>query len=63
MHKYNLYYILCIYKPDAMARAAIDMVNMYIGGAGLNGYTVISYFNKMLIKIISKFILQLNPAK
>jgi hypothetical protein len=25
-----------------MARATIDVVNMYIGGAGLNGYTVIS---------------------
>lgn len=35
-------YIYCVYQPDAMARATTDVVNVYIGGAGLNGYTVIS---------------------
>lgn len=36
----EIYYY--IYKPDAMARATIDVVDMNIGGAGLDGYTVIS---------------------
>ena len=34
-----------------MARATTDVVNVYIGGAGLNGYTVISCIKKaMLVK-------------
>lgn len=49
---YEIYiYTYCVYQPDAMARATTDVVNVYIGGAGLNGYTVISCIKKaMLVK-------------